>query len=881
MKKTITVAKSLCAVLLVAIAVCAFSFAASAVTEESLADTHIRIDWQPTAGSYWNSTSNQKISTADTPFNNQFVASGIRFTKETLPIGSYIFVDSGYKYRPEGWQNSTDKNSNTRPDYVKTACTEVTEAWWDNYTIRAFHIQSNDGSKNYVADDSNTYTCDLRANFDEAKNKFRIYVPNGTTGVEPYVELVKLNLDLTLGFYSSEGTSYKINTGTDLAKQFLATVIFTKDTLPVGSVIEVDSGYKYRPEGWTQLGVATSPRPGNVSTKKVEVTEEWWGDFNYRAFNISSDPQTDMTNKLADVKKHFRIYVPKEAAPPAFEWTLGFWDSTSGTTRSTSGDLAMCFVSSQMFTRETLPVGSVITIDSGYKYRPDGWIDLNTKNTHSTKPGNVSTASITVTEDWWGDWTYRGFNISTNAQGNISENYLEVASHFNITLPDGTKYVHPENTSADDGEDEEVPEVTVTIPDAEEGVMRILSIGNSYSNDAQHYAHRIAEGLGIKVEFYNLYYGGCTIGTHYSFYKNDSAEYVFYRNMTKYVDEKVTMKSVLEATQYDIITFQQGSYESDDYSKYVRLADLMALVRAHQPNAEFMIHQTWGYCEARACNGDETHTSGKGYETSADMFKAVEACYAQAAADNGSLRILKSGRAVETAKTEYGYTDDYGKTTSIYDDFNSHLASRGDYLAGCVWIETIFGVDVRNTTFTNNYDDADTLQEIAHKTVGNVYYASVTVGESSDFGGAPVIKTAAVDGFDYDGRARIVVQSGTEVVKTVYQNADGSMPEIELPEGTYTFKIERNGYLSYTTEALTVKVGEEYSVPKFTLIAGDIKDAGFCGDGVVDIDDFTRVLRSFADDATKEMKVICDLDCNGTVNVSDLAIVKGSFGKRS
>ena len=122
MKKTITVAKSLCAVLLVAIAVCAFSFAASAaVTEESLKDTHFQVDWKPTAGSYWNSTSTQYMSTVDTPFNNQYIASGIKFTKEMLPVGSYIFVDSGYQYRPEGWQNTTDKNSNARPGYVSTA----------------------------------------------------------------------------------------------------------------------------------------------------------------------------------------------------------------------------------------------------------------------------------------------------------------------------------------------------------------------------------------------------------------------------------------------------------------------------------------------------------------------------------------------------------------------------------------------------------------------------------------------------------------------------------------------------------------------------------------------------------------------------------------
>lgn len=862
MKKTITVAKSLCAVLLVAIAVCAFSFAASAVTEESLADTHIRIDWQPTAGSYWNSTSSHKINTADTPFNNQFMASGIRFTKEDIPVGSYIFVDSGYYYRPEGWQNATDKNTGTRPNYVSSPCVLVDEKWWGDYTLRAFNLQNNDTVVN-------GNSLDLRENFDTAKNKLRIYVPKPKKTY--YYEA---DIEWSLGFYSSEGTSYQINTTASNSNQFIATQIFTRETLPVGSIIEVDSGYKYRPEGWTELGTATSPRPDTVSDARIEVTEEWWGDFNYRAFNVCTSSYSDISQIQNDVASHFRILIPTDNPPVYFTWTLGFWDSSSHSVIATGSDLANCFVASQMFTRQTLPVGSVIEIDSGYKYRPDGWIDLNTKNTN--KPGNVTTNIIEVTEEWWGDYAYRAFNVSTTAQGNISDSYLEVASHFNITLPDGTRILHKNNHV----EDEEDDNAKIEIPEAEDGVIRVLAIGNSYSSDAMHYTQRIAAGLGINAEFYNLYYGGCTIETHYNFYNNNSAEYIFYKDQSQYVSEKVTMKSVLEATSYDYVTFQQGSWASDNYSSYARLDELMEVVRGYQPDAEFMIHQTWGYCSERACNGNGT-SSGKGYSSSADMWTAVEECYARAAEDNGELTIIKSGRAVETAKTEYDYTDDYAKSASIYSDFNSHLSDKGDYLAGCVWIETIFGADVRDTTFTGNFSDADTLQEIAHDTVGNVSYASVTVGEDSDFGGVPVIKTAAVDGFDYDGRARIIVQSGTETVQTVYQNTDGSMPEIELPEGTYTFKIERNGYLSYTTEALTVKVGEEYSVPKFTLIAGDIKDAGFCGDGVVDIDDFTRVLRGFADDSTQEMRVICDLDCNGTVNVSDLALVKGSFGKRS
>lgn len=868
--KTIRIARNLCFILFVMLIGCVCSFAASAtVTEESLKDTHFQIDWKPLANSYWNSTSNNKISTSDSDFNSKYICSSVRFTKTDIPNGSYIFVDSGYKYRPEGWQNSTGKNTGTRPDYVSTACVLVDDSWWGDYTLRGFNLQ-------------NTADTSLSGLFDTAKGALRIYVPKKAENPDA------LTFEWTLGFYDST-SSTTINTdGSDLSKKFAATQVFTKEQLPVGTVITIDSGYKYRINQWVDMSTKAPSRPENVYTASVTIDEAWWGDYNFVAFNISTSSQVDISENYLEVASHFNITLPDgtkfvhtENKPPEFEWTLGFWDSASHFEISKGSDLANCFVASQRFTRDDLPIGTVITIDSGYKYRPDGWIDLSTKNTHETKPGNVTTASVIVTEEWWGDFNYRGFNISTNAQGNISESYLEVASHFNITLPDGTKYVHPgmdEEEPEPDPEPEE-PTNPIVIPEAEDGVLRLLSIGNSYSNDAQIYIAQIAAGLGIKCEFYNLYYGGCKIEQHYNFYNNDSAEYDFYKNMKKYVSTKVTIKNALEATQYDYITFQQGSYASDSYSTYALLDELMAIVRGYQPNAEFLIHQTWGYCEARACNGDETHTSGKGYASSADMFVKVEECYAKAAADNGNLRILKSGKAVELAKTKYGYTDDYGKETSIYSDFNSHLAPDGDYLAGCVWIETIFGVDVRNTTYTGNFANAETLQEIAHIAVGNVYTGKVDIGANNNFG-TPVIKTPEKDGFEYDGRVRIVILKGTETVDIVYQNEDGTIPELELAEGTYKFRFEKNGYLARTTEEITVKAGDDIKLPEITMIAGDIKDdAGFCGDGVIDIDDFTRVLRGFDSDASAPVKIAVDLNGDDTVNVSDLAIVKVGFGK--
>lgn len=102
--------------------------------------------------------------------------------------------------------------------------------------------------------------------------------------------------------------------------QFVTTKRFTKAELPVGSVIKIESGWQYRPEAWTSDTVQPSAtRPVNVTTTYIKVTEQWWGNYIYRAFNVSKaggliDFGQDPANPQFEMaKSKFTIYVPKTA----------------------------------------------------------------------------------------------------------------------------------------------------------------------------------------------------------------------------------------------------------------------------------------------------------------------------------------------------------------------------------------------------------------------------------------------------------------------------------------------------------------------------------------------------------------------------------------
>lgn len=55
--------------------------------------------------------------------------------------------------------------------------------------------------------------------------------------------------------------------------------------------------------------------------------------------------------------------------------------------------------------------------------------------------------------------------------------------------------------------------------------MKILSIGNSFSQDAHKWLHEIASNHGMELETANLYIGGCSLQTHWENLVNDNAHY--------------------------------------------------------------------------------------------------------------------------------------------------------------------------------------------------------------------------------------------------------------------------------------------------------------------------------------------------------------------
>ncbi len=211
--------------------------------------------------------------------------------------------------------------------------------------------------------------------------------------------------------------------------------------------------------------------------------------------------------------------------------------------------------------------------------------------------------------------------------------------------------------------------------------MKILSIGNSFSQDATRYVHRMAKTAGIDIETVDLYIGGCPLRTHYINAVEDMRNYELDYNgqMTGF---KVSIKQALIAKDYDIVTIQQASHFSfkpesfEPYSTFLK-----EYIQKYCPKAKIYIHETWAYKEESA------RLAAMNFTTHSEMYSAVEKAYTELYNIVDARGMLPSGKAIKTLH-ELGFC----KEDTHRDDIHVSLGL-GRFTQALTWISYLTGYD--------------------------------------------------------------------------------------------------------------------------------------------------------------------------------------------
>lgn len=227
--------------------------------------------------------------------------------------------------------------------------------------------------------------------------------------------------------------------------------------------------------------------------------------------------------------------------------------------------------------------------------------------------------------------------------------------------------------------------------------MKVLSIGNSFSEDAQRYLSRLAKHNGEDMFTVNLMIGGCSLQTHYEMMKSGENKYMLEIN-GEVTGNWVNMAQVVKGTKWDVITLQQASHYSFDYDTYMPYAkEIVDFVRENNPDAKILVHQTWAYAD-----GSERLKTVAKLSSAKEMLDKIKICYEQMAKDINADGIIPSGVAMQKAL-------DLGIEKIHRDTFHASLGA-GRYLIALCWYKKIFDKDISKDTF-NEFDEPVSKKE--------------------------------------------------------------------------------------------------------------------------------------------------------------------------
>ena len=260
----------------------------------------------------------------------------------------------------------------------------------------------------------------------------------------------------------------------------------------------------------------------------------------------------------------------------------------------------------------------------------------------------------------------------------------------------------------------EVPTDPRDIP-SDDGVIRILAVGNSFSADAvEQELWPLFHAVGQKVIIGELYIGGCDLQTHWE-RTSSGAEAYSYRKISDESDGAVVTKSNatfdygLKDERWDYISLQQGGGHHGQFETFEPwMTNMINYCRENAPYRKFKLvyHVPWvapAHCtNAKFGNYD--------YDT-AKMYSMITETTKKAAEAYHFDLIINTVDAIQNGRSSY-----LGDT---FDRDGWHLnKSYGRYTAGCIWFEKIMGQSVLGNPYHPDSIDAyiaEICQTAAHE----------------------------------------------------------------------------------------------------------------------------------------------------------------------
>lgn len=308
-------------------------------------------------------------------------------------------------------------------------------------------------------------------------------------------------------------------------------------------------------------------------------------------------------------------------------------------------------------------------------------------------------------------------------------------------------------------------------PEPEDTSKKVLTIGNSFAQNASTYATEIAYANGEELTFGYLMFPSCTIDMHYEAAMADRhifrfkvttpdnmqgtllKDYPTDQNFNQDLpDTAASIKEALEYTDWDIIVFQQESASARDIDTFGNLGNLIEYVRGICPDADLMFHEVWRWGE-----------------WGEDQFDLIKSNSETVAAQYG-LEIIPSGLAFEYARDALGSDTIVNENDGHYQHANTY----GMYIAGCAYVGAIFDIEVSPNTFANHpyVNDNGKVTLLTKAANDAVAYYSVVRGDVNGDGEVNTLDLAELE--------KVLLGAAEATEAGADANADGAVDLLDL-----------------------------------------------------------------------------------------------------
>lgn len=208
--------------------------------------------------------------------------------------------------------------------------------------------------------------------------------------------------------------------------------------------------------------------------------------------------------------------------------------------------------------------------------------------------------------------------------------------------------------------------------------MKILSIGNSFSQDPHSHLHELAAQNGIDIYAVNLYISACSLRTHAARLSDGRDAYDLEINGEP-TGDKISIAAALAMDEWDVITLQQVSHLSGLPSSYFPwFGQLVDAVKAACPKAQIWFQHTWAYAT------ESNHPLYKLYNHDQQtMLRRAEKCK-DMVTRIWHLPVISTGDVIQRLRPILGEDRLHRDTFHLSLDY-------GRLAAAATWIKTLTG----------------------------------------------------------------------------------------------------------------------------------------------------------------------------------------------